>query len=111
MHDCRRRVFFNSLAFIYRPYIVPPPTFSSCLFRFFMAVILMEKKFLLSYRGRFNTDSSDSRDHVKKKKFNFVKMLQYNSYLSNINSIEGIRLAAENVRENSAPSHNVIKNY
>lgn len=38
-------------------------------------------------------------------------MLQYNSYLSNINSIEGIRLAAENVQGNRAPAHNVIKNY
>jgi hypothetical protein len=38
-------------------------------------------------------------------------MLQYNSYLSNINSIGEIRLAAENVRENRFPSHNVIKNY
>jgi len=37
--------FFNSLAFIYRPYIVPPPVFSSCLFRFFMTVILMERSF------------------------------------------------------------------
>lgn len=103
--------FFNCLVFIYRPYIVPPPYILLLSVSVFYGRHFNGKKFLLSYRGRFNTDSSDSRDHVMKKKFNFVKMLQYNSYLSNINSIEGIRLAAENVRGNRAPSHKVIKNY
>jgi hypothetical protein len=91
----------------------PRPLLSSCLFRIFYDRPSNGKKFFPSYRGRFNTDSSDSRDNImkKKKQFNIIRVLQYNSYLSNINSIRRIRLTAEKILDNCAPSYNAIKNY